>query len=147
MDFCISELENLDFNKYLDLLSQLNNHREKIDQETFNKKHGNIKSKGGFIIVVKFKNELIGSGKILIEEKFYNPVGHIEDIVVDKEFRNKGIGSIILKELISIGKKYLCYKIILSAKEELDKFYTNNGFLKSENEYRMIFQENAKFLK
>ena len=47
------------------------------------------------VIVDKAKNEIIGSGTLMIEQKFIRNCGkasHIEDIVVSKVYRGKNLG-------------------------------------------------------
>ena len=47
------------------------------------------------VIVDKVKNVVIGSGSLMIEQKFIRTCGkasHIEDIVVKKEYRGKNLG-------------------------------------------------------
>merc|ERR1740139_398546 len=58
---------------------------------------------------------IIGTASLNIEEKFIRggaKVGHLEEVVVDKEFRNKGIGGSMIKKLKEIAKEEGCYKII-----------------------------------
>ena len=68
------------------------------------------------IAVAEADGRIIGSTTLLIETKFIHNgglVGHIEDVVVDKEHQGKKIGEKIMKFLIEISKKRGCYKIIL----------------------------------
>jgi len=57
-------------------------------------------------------------GKILI----------LEDIYVKKEFRNKRIATSLIKEVISINKKFNIKQIRFNCPERLRKFYENLGF-------------------
>ena len=59
-------------------------------------------------------------------------VGHIEDIVVDKNIRGSGLGRIIIEHLVNFGFKNNCYKIILDCSEKNKKFYEKLGFQKKE---------------
>ena len=80
-------------------------------------------------VVGIFKKKIVAYGSIVIENKIRGEVaGHIEDIVVDKEVRGKMVGISLIKELIAIAKKKGCYRITLFCKEELEKFYSRNGF-------------------
>ena len=58
-------------------------------------------------------------------------VAHIEDLVVDKNCRNKNIGGILLNYAIEYAKQLNCYKIILDCKQELIPFYEKNKFYNS----------------
>jgi glucosamine-phosphate N-acetyltransferase len=74
---------------------------------------------------------LLGSGTILYEPKIIHGcqyAGHIEDIVVDTEFRKNGIAKTLLHKLVELAKQHNCYKIILDCKKELEPFYEKNGF-------------------
>ena len=78
------------------------------------------------------ENEIVAYGSIVIENKIRGEVaGHIEDIVVDKNYRCRFIGENLIKELINIGKKNSCYRITLFCKENLENFYSRQGFKKS----------------
>lgn len=75
--------------------------------------------------------EIIASGTIIIEPKIIREgrsVGHIEDIVVSKKIRGKGISQKILNILKLIAKEKNCYKVILDCNEEVKNVYTKNGF-------------------
>ena len=121
-------------NQYIELLSQLTNSPIITDEEFINKI--NEISKIGTIIVcyIDPKNiKIIGSGTIIYEPKIIHggkSVGHIEDIIVDKNYRNKGIAQNILNMLVVLAKNK-CYKVILDCKEDLLYFYSKNGFNKN----------------
>lgn len=80
-------------------------------------------------LVAIIKNEIVGYGSIIIEAKIRGgKVGHIEDIVSHKKYRNQGIGKKVLNALYKIAKKNNCYKIILQCKEKNLDFYQNNHY-------------------
>ncbi len=58
---------------------------------------------------------------------------YLEEILVFKEYQNKGLGTKILKELESIVKEHGAEKIDLSTthEEEHQRFYSRLGFKKS----------------
>jgi glucosamine-phosphate N-acetyltransferase len=91
----------------------------------------------GYIYVcyknVENKISIIGSGTIIFEPKIIRSgkyVGHIEDIVVDKNFRSMGISKKIIDKLNFLAKENNCYKIILDCKANLCDFYEKSGFEK-----------------
>lgn len=92
------------------------------------------------IIYVAVENsEIIGSASILIEQKFIHnggKVGHIEDVVVRKEFQGKGIGQKIVRALLDYAENQGCYKTILDCTDDLMKFYENIGFKRHSNSMR-----------
>ena len=84
------------------------------------------------IYVMKLNNKLVSTAKLFIEEKIYQPVAHIEDVVTDNNYRNKGYGKSLIKYLIDIALKDMnCYKVILSCEEKLDDFYYKCGMIKT----------------
>jgi len=92
------------------------------------------------IIYVAVENsKIIGAASILIEQKFIHEggkVGHIEDVVVRKEFQGKGIGQKIVNALIKYAEKHGCYKTILDCADDLIPFYENIGFKRHANSMR-----------
>ena len=89
--------------------------------------------KNHFILVYEENNIIYGLITLLIEQKLIHSgkkVGHIEDLIVDKKKREKGIAKLLLLECISIAKNNECYKIILDCKDELEEFYIKSNFYK-----------------
>jgi glucosamine-phosphate N-acetyltransferase len=86
---------------------------------------------GCVILVIEKDNKIIGTAKIIIEQKFHNnfsKVGHIEDVVVSEEYRGKGYGTLLIKKLIEIGNESECYKTILSCSDGNILYYEKLGF-------------------
>lgn len=83
------------------------------------------------IVFVDPENQkLVAHGTILIEQKLIHSgskVGHIEDIVVSKDLRGRGIGKQLVTSLVDIGRFLGCYKVILDCKDELIPFYESCG--------------------
>tara|TARA_Y100000996_G_scaffold271959_2_gene214105 strand:- start:2316 stop:2738 length:423 start_codon:yes stop_codon:yes gene_type:complete len=120
-----------DLDKVFKILNQLKElNIESIDKESaWNSFNENKSTKS---IVGVLDNEIVAYGSIVIENKIRGEVaGHIEDIVVDKNYRGRFIGENLIKELINIGKKNSCYRITLFCKENLKNFYSRQGFKKS----------------
>ena len=89
-------LEKMDYEKgLLELLSQLTT-TGKVSKEDFIQQYNTIKGNTNHkIYVLEENNKIISCGTLLIEPKFIHNcsnVGHIEDIVVDKNSRGKGLG-------------------------------------------------------
>lgn len=135
MIYNIRPLELNDYKGYLNLLEELTIvHAENpVTFENFTKHFETIKSK---IYVIIVDNKIIGSGSIFIEPKFVHnlsSVGHIEDIVITKEYRKYGYGKILVEYLIEVGKLYNVYKIILNCNDHNIPFYNKCGFIKKDN--------------
>jgi glucosamine-phosphate N-acetyltransferase len=91
-------------------------------------------------LVVEKYEKIIGTGSVLIEQKFLRgggKVAHMEDIVVDNRSREKGVGKAIVDSLVEIAKDTGCYKAILNCSNENVPFYIKCGFKLTENEMRM----------
>lgn len=92
------------------------------------------------VIYVAVKNgQVIGSASIIIEQKFIHnggKVGHIEDVVVAREFQGKKVGQTIVKALLQYAQKQGCYKTILDCTDELIPFYQKIGFKRHSNSMR-----------
>ena len=53
------------------------------------------------IIVIKLYDKIIGAGTIFKINKLHNnPIGQIEDVIINSEYRNKGLGKNIIEKLI-----------------------------------------------
>lgn len=91
------------------------------------------------IFVAIFKGKVIGATTLLIEQKFIHDggkVGHIEDVVVSKEFQSKGIGVIIMQTVLEYAKNQGCYKTILDCDDMVKPFYEKIGFVRNSNGMR-----------
>ncbi len=95
-----------------------------------------------FIYFDEKENKIVGIGTLLIERKIihnFGKVGHIEDIVIAKEYQKKGYGKELIKQIIEIGKKEGCYKVILNCKDEFEDFYKKCGFVKKSSQMALYF--------
>ena len=91
------------------------------------------------IHVAEFDGKIVGSATLLIEQKFIHEggiVGHIEDVVVKKEFEGQGIGMKLVISLLGVAKERKCYKTILNCEDKLMPFYEKIGFKQKSNEMR-----------
>ena len=126
-------LRKLNINDYylglFDLLSQLTNSNE-ISFDNFLKQYLKLGNNYN-IYVIEINNKIIGYGCLYIDYKFYRNcanVGHLEDIIVDKEYRGKGYSKLIIDKLIEISKENNCYKMILMCDTQYIDFYKKFGF-------------------
>jgi len=91
------------------------------------------------IHVAEVDGKVVGSTTLLIEQKFIHEggkVGHIEDVVVSKEFEGRGIGIKLVTSLLEVARAKNCYKTILDCKDELIPFYERIGFKQESNQMR-----------
>ena len=89
-------------------------------------------------IVAMEESNVLGYASIHYIKKITRKSGIIEDVVVKENQRGKGIGKLLVKNLIEKAKKNNCDKIILSSSEKNLKFYEKLGFQK--NEFEMIMR-------
>ena len=120
----------------LDSLRQASN----IDKKTAEKIFDKINSNPDHIVVVAvIEGKIVGSTTLLIETKFIHngdKVGHIEDVVVNKDYQRKGIGEKIVMYLLRYAKDQGCYKTILDCTDEVKPFYEKLGFKHNANALR-----------
>ncbi len=123
------------FKGYLSLMSQLSKVTYDISTEEFKQA---LTDSQDTIYVCECDGKIVGNGKLIVEKKIHcpDPVGHIEDIVVDKDYRRMGIGSKIVMLLLDESMKYKCYKTILNCSSNNVKFYEKMGFYNSGSEMR-----------
>ena len=130
-----SDLEN-GFLESLDNLRQSSNLEQNSARNILKQILGN---ENHIIHVAELDGKIVGSTTLLVEQKFIHEggiVGHIEDVVVKKEFEGQGIGMKLVLSLLDIAKKRECYKTILNCEDELIPFYEKIGFKQKSNEMR-----------
>jgi glucosamine-phosphate N-acetyltransferase len=139
-ELIIRELEKEDFKKgflqTMDTLRESSNISEDKALEIFRNIQLNQKH---IIIVAEINGRIVGATTLLIEPKFIHQggiVGHIEDVVVNKEFQGQKIGEKIIKYVLGIAKKHDCYKTILDCSDDVKQFYEKLGFKHHSNELR-----------
>ena len=129
----ISNFKEKDFSSVKNLL--IDGFSKNFDND-INLNFINNQSNFGFVAI---NNEtIIGFASIHIIEKLNRRSCLIEDVVVDKSERGKGIGKLLIEHLINFSKSKSCDKIILNSKESNIPFYNKLGFV--QNEIQMIIR-------
>jgi len=130
-----NDLEN-GFLESLDFLSKASN----IDRDKAREILKKINHDPDHIIHVAIDdNKIVGSTTLLIEQKFIHEgglVGHIEDVVVRKDYEGKGVGIKLVTSMLERAKEKNCYKTILDCKDSLKPFYEKMGFKQAANQMR-----------
>ena len=140
MEFRLLQLDDY-YKGFLQLLEQLTTvDANNISFEEFKNQYNKMQSTV-YVIYDTQNDTIIGTGSLLIEHKFIHKlgsVGHIEDIVIDKNYRNNGLGKKIIDTLINIAKNNGCYKVILDCDIKNTTYYEHIGFLNKGN-YMAIY--------
>ncbi len=136
----IRELRKDDlWNGFLTTLDSLRKASD-IDRNKAEEVFDKINSNSDHIIVVaELDGKIVGTTTLLIEPKFIHGgglVGHIEDVVIDKNFQGQKIGEKIMKYLLEFAKNRGCYKTILDCTDDVKPFYEKLGFKHIANELR-----------
>ena len=134
-DIVESDIDN-GFLESLDNLRATSNLNKETAKEILKKI---IANPNHIIQIAEIDGKIVGSTTLLIEQKFIHEggkVGHIEDVVVSKEFEGRGIGMKLVVSLLEKAKMMNCYKTILDCKDELIPFYEKIGFKKESNQMR-----------
>jgi len=134
----IRQLEYSDYYKsYMNLINTFTRSIEEISYNKFCKSIDSIYNQNAYIYVIEEDNNIIGTIKIMIEYKLHNnlrPVAHIEDVVVHKSYRNRGLGKLLIDHAKEISNNNNCYKIVLSCNKENIEFYKRSGFIEKGSE-------------
>ena len=126
----IRKLEKDDFEEYISLINTFRPIGLEITREKFEEIYDNI-FKNSIIYVLTLNNEIIGSTKLIIEQKFIHKLskyGHIEDAIIKEEYRRRGYGTQIVNHIVNDCKNKNFFKITLTCNEYLIPFYEKNGF-------------------
>ena len=82
--------------------------------------------------VCEMDDRIVATAACILETKFHHnlmKVAHIEDVVVDKEYRGFGYGMLIVEHVLDYCKTQNCYKIILDCNLEHEAFYSKFNFV------------------
>ena len=136
----IREIEEDDIEKgFLETVDFLRN-TSSLDRNKAREILKKIKQNPNHIIhVATDDGKIVGSTTLLIELKLIHDggvVGHIEDVVVRKDYEGQGIGMKLVISLLDVAKQRNCYKTILNCEDSLNLFYEKIGFKKATNEMR-----------
>ena len=130
-----SDLEN-GFLESLDNLREVSNLEHNSAKSIL---EGILENENHIVHVAELDGKIVGSTTLLIEQKFIHEggfVGHIEDVVVKKEFEGQGIGMKLVLSLLDVANEKKCYKTILNCEDKLIPFYEKIGFKQKSNEMR-----------
>ena len=120
---------NSDFESYCRLIRQLTSQYHSFSYETYQYIIDNLTNE--LIYVCELDSVVVGVIKIIMERKLYSEkcyVAHIEDVVIDQEYRGLGLGKKMVDYVVAISQDYGCYKVKLYCKDSNVPFYEKSGF-------------------
>jgi glucosamine-phosphate N-acetyltransferase len=83
-------------------------------------------------VAVTDEGEVVGLITLLVDQKFarsFAKAGHIEDVVVRKEYEGRGIGSALLAAAEEEAKRQGCYKTNPTTRsQKTAEWYKNHGY-------------------
>jgi glucosamine-phosphate N-acetyltransferase len=135
----IRKLNKDDYDQYLLLI---NDFKKTYFSKIIFKELLDIINSNSTIWVIEEDGKLIGTGTILYEYKFIRDISkcaHIEDICINKDYRGKNYGTLLIDHLINEAQNNNCYKVILDCNSELEKFYAKSGLIKSGIQMALYF--------
>lgn len=130
----IRPLRRYDVGQYLRLLAQLSDIGDDWTCEKREAVFSEIESNSAFqriYVAVDGNNRVLGAITLLLERKFLHGgaiAAHIEDVVVDKSARGRGLGKRLVDHTLRFSKKHNAYKVILNCEPNLQKLYQKCGF-------------------
>lgn len=129
----IREIHKSDYYKdYMKLINNFTKNPVTITYDNFCAAIDTIRQQNGHIFVIEDSEKIIGTVKILIEQKLHNnlkSIGHIEDLVIGEESRKNGYGMLLVNYCIDICKLNNCYKVVLGCNPTNIDFYKKSGFI------------------
>lgn len=126
------------YKNYLNLLKQLTViDPERITLKEFRKFIKRLSSDHQILVIEDLDNDIIiGTGTLLIEHKLIHNSGlvaHIEDVIIRDNYRDYGLGKLLIECLTQLSRNYGCYKVILNCSDDIVNFYEKCGFIKKDN--------------
>ena len=98
---------------------------------------------GFSLLVAEEEGQVVGSTVLAVLPGFAHGTSSfavVEYVVVDEQYRSRGIGRLMMEAVISLAMKAGCYKVMLmtgSGKPETLKFYLDAGFEQSKTGFQM----------
>lgn len=143
-NFIIRKIQKDDYYKnHLELYKQLTTYDFKlINKIEYDKFIDNLNTNHQIFVIID-NNKVIASGTILIENKLIRnlcKLAHIEDIVIDINYRKFGLGKKLINYIKDYAKNENCYKITLDCNDNNILFYEKCGFIKNGNQMSLYLK-------
>lgn len=147
-------IEKKDYSSYAELIDS------KISKDLFDSFLDNVLGKKHYLFVIEKDSRytisskktdvyayktVIGTGTLLVESKLTHGgciMGHIENILIHRDFRGQGLGEKLVKYITDFSEKVGCYRTDLTCTTQLLKFYQKIGYTKLQNVMTKNFPDN-----
>lgn len=115
------------------LLKQLSDSVRELSREDFRRIF-----KRGKLLAVFEEDRIVGMAGVHFRETCFRKIATIEDVVVDKEYRGKGLGKKLVEGLIKTAREQGASRVELTSKpkrKESKALYEKLGFKKVKTSY------------
>lgn len=136
----IRKIKINDLDRVFELLNELYENKLTYNKfkEIYKLKLNDINS---YYIVAILDSKIVGVLTSEIQVKLHRErkQSFIEDLIVDKEYRNQGIGKALLQDAVDYAKSNDCEVIELTSyinNEDAHRFYENNKFIKHSYKFK-----------
>ncbi len=124
-----------DFPEIFPLLKQLWPDKEFSEEKLISVFDKGLHSPYQAYLVAKYEEKIVGFASLTIKDSLWDggKLGHINELVVDRFYRNKGLGKELLEEIIKVAKEKSCERVELDSafrRKKAHLFYTSQGFEK-----------------
>lgn len=81
------------------------------------------------------KDSIVGFVSLAIKNNLWmeGNLGHVDELIVDKNYRGKGIGTLLLNRIIDLAKEQRCKRVEVDSaflRKDAHEFYESFGFEK-----------------
>jgi ribosomal protein S18 acetylase RimI-like enzyme len=131
--FQIRPCRNEDFDEVLELLRQLWPDKP-LDQAALRTVYDRALASDLQRYVCATNGErIIGFGSLTVKNNLWQEgyLGHVDELVVDGEYRDRGIGTQLLEYIVDLAKQKGCRRIELDSafhRQKAHEFYERHGF-------------------
>ena len=134
MGIQLKPIEDKYFSEIIILLQSISDfYPEKTNYQSILKLFLNQRYVFGIVAIDSINNgnteKVIGFGSLHLSRKIRGGIiGFIEEIAVIENYKGRGIGKLIIQELIDNARNEKCYKLVLECRDEKKFFYEKLGF-------------------
>jgi GNAT superfamily N-acetyltransferase len=148
MDISIKKAEKSDLPDILALYAKSDiDNGKKLDIDVAEELFDKIRAYPNYNVYIAIhKDEIVGTFELLIMDNLAHmgaPSAIVEDVVVHKDYRGKGVGKQMMYFALNDSKKAGCYKMVLSSnmqRERAHHFYESLGYEKYGFGFRLDFE-------